>query len=504
MSPPALPRIAVGGLVHETNTFAPLPTTLADFDTHGSSLPILRGAALLDAFPNGGGSIGGVMRALQTARAEIVPLLWAAAQPGGMVTAAAFTILSDAFIAGLGAAGPLDAVVLDLHGAMVVEGIEDAEGWLLNRIRQVVGPQPFIAAVLDFHGNLSAEMVRDSDLLLAYRTYPHVDMEAAGTRLVRETLGWLAKCARPAKAFAQGRYLIPIHAQSTLINPMADLVALQEQSDREHDALTSVLPGFPPADIADCGPSVLAYAPDQHRADAALTVLTRALTAAEPAFGSIGLRPGAEAVAHALQRADAVPVILVDTQDNPGAGATSDTMGMVRELLAQSAPDALVAVINDAAAAAAAHAEGVGACVQLALGGKGSSVGSGPLMAKFTVEALGDGHFAGSGGYYNGDQLNFGPMALLRIEASGVRVIVGTNRAQAGTRAIITHLGVDPGSLAILGLKSSVHFLADFAGLTSEIHYAAFPGLNTADPAAFSYRNLRAGIRRRPCGRTAD
>ena len=492
-------RIAVGGLVHETNTFAPAPTTLADFDTHGSSLPVLRGAALLTAFPEGGGSIGGVMRALQAAPVEIVPLIWAAAQPGGIVAEAAFQTLADELLLGLKHGGALDAIVLDLHGAMVVEGIEDAEGWLLRRIRQAVGDGPFIAAVLDCHGNLSADMVRYSDLLLAYRTYPHVDMEDSGARLVHETLGWLKRGTRPAKAFAQGAYLIPIHAQSTLIDPMRGLVVVQRQADRQHRAVTSLLPGFPPADIHDCGPSVLAYAPDQSRADAALGLLAVALAAAEPAFAAVGLRQGAQAAAHALQRAEATtqPVILVDTQDNPGAGATSDTMGLVQELLTQGAPDAIIAVIQDPEAATRANVAGIGAVLPLALGAKGNSAEAGPLAARYKVEALGDGRFAGTGAYYNNAQLNFGPMALLRIEDSGVRVIVGSQRAQAGTQAIFRHLGLDPGKVGIIGLKSSVHFLADFAGLTSEIHYAAFPGLNTADPAAFAYRNIRPTVRRR-------
>lgn len=221
---------------------------------------------------------------------------------------------------------------------------------------------------------------------------------------------------------------------------------------------------------------------------------------AEPAFAAIGLRQGPEAVRHALQQAGGAPVILVDTQDNPGAGATSDTMGLVREALAQGAPDAVVAVIHDPDAAARAHSAGLGAELQLSLGGRGDSPGAGPLAARFVVEALGDGRFAGTGGYYNGDILNFGPMALLRVAGSGVRLITGSNRAQAGTQAIFRHLGLDPAGIAVIGLKSSVHFLADFAGLTERIHYASFPGLNTADPAEFGYRNIRPAIRRRPEG----
>jgi microcystin degradation protein MlrC len=136
--------------------------------------------------------------------------------------------------------------------------------------------------------------------------------------------------------------------------------------------------------------------------------------------------------------------------------------------------------------------------LDLALGGRGETPGADPLVARYRVEALGNGQFAGTGGYYNGARLNFGPMALLRIEGSGVRVVVGSQRAQAGTQAILRHLGLEPAAQGIIGLKSSVHFLADFGALTSNIIYAAFPGLNTADPAAFAYRDLRSGIRRRP------
>lgn len=495
-------RIAIAGLIHETNTFAPLPTTYADFDMHGSSPPILRGEAILAEFGHGygGGSMGGLVRALLAADVEIVPLLWCAAQPGGTVTAEAYERLSGEILSGLEGAGVLDAIILDLHGAMVVEGIEDAEGALLERIRRTVGGGPFVSAVLDFHANISAAMVRHSDLLLAYRTYPHVDMEEAGGRLGRETLDYLSNGARPAKAFVQLPYLIPIHAQCTLIQPMLDLLEAQRQADSRHHAVTSFLAGFPPADIHDCGPAILAYAPDQSRADSALEHIKSAALAAEPAFAAIDLRAGPDAVSHALDRSAATdhPVIIVDTQDNPGAGATSDTMGLVEELLAQRTRSAVVAVIHDPDAAALAHAAGVGAAFSIALGGKGDGK---PLCATFHVEALAEGRFAGTGAYYNGAELNFGPMALLRVDGSSVRVIIGSRRAQAGTQAIFRHLGLDPEEIGILGLKSSVHFLADFADLTPEIVYAAFPGLNTADPEQFAYRNLRPSVRRKPSGR---
>lgn len=495
-------RIAIAGLIHETNTFAPTPTRYADFDLHGSSPPILRGDEIVATFGNGISAMGGIVTALQKADVEIVPILWCAAQPGGMVLREAFDPLLGEIAEGISKAGRLDAIVLDLHGAMVVEGIEDAEYAILQTIADSAEGRPFLAAVLDFHGNISRNMVDASDLLVAYRTYPHVDMEEAGTRVAEETIGFLDRQIRPAKQFAQLPFLIPIHAQCTLIDPMRTLLDAMVQADASHAAITSILPGFPPADIFDCGPSILAYADDQGAADAACAGLLAQCLAAEPAFAAIGLRSGEEGVSEALARhaASAGPVIIVDTQDNPGAGATSDTMGLVGELLAQGAANAIVAVIHDPQAADQAHAAGIGASIELALGGKGGFAKISPLHGSFIVEALGDGRFIGTGAYYNNAELNFGPMALLRIADSDVRLIIGTNRAQAGTQAILEHLGLDPQQVAILGLKSSVHFLADFSRLTPDIIYAAYPGLNGADPEELPYRHLRSTIRKSPRG----
>lgn len=493
-------RIAIAGLIHETNTFAPDPTTYADFDTHGSSPAILRGSDIISAFEGGGSSSSGIIKALQRDDVEIIPIMWCAAQPGGIVLRVVYDRLLGEIISDLNTSQPFDAIVLDLHGAMVVEGIEDAEADIFKQIRLSMGRQPFLSAVLDFHGNISTDLVNESDLLIAYRTYPHIDMEDAGFRVAQATVDYLQRQVKPAKAFVQIPYLIPIHAQCTMIQPMSELLDTLVAADEAHEAIVSLLPGFPPADIYDCGPSILAYADNQDRADAALDQVKQAVMQAEPEFAGIGLREGTDAVRFASLLAEQTrqPVIIVDTQDNPGAGASSDTMGLVEELLAQNVHDAVVGVINDPAAAEAAHKAGLGSTITLSLGGKGSLLGIRPLQAQFTIEALGNGLFIGSGAYYNNAQVNFGAMALLRIVNSGVRVIVGSRRAQAGTQAIFYHLNLDPNKIEILGLKSSVHFLADFAKLTQNIIYGRFPGLNTADPKELPYRNIRSSVAKNP------
>jgi microcystin degradation protein MlrC len=205
-----------------------------------------------------------------------------------------------------------------------------------------------------------------------------------------------------------------------------------------------------------------------------------------------------EGVAEALRRSADRPIVLADTQDNPGAGGSSDTVGLLEALLRGGAERASLAVMWDPAAAEAAHRSGVGATLSIGLGGKSGAPGHQPFHGAFTIEALGDGRFVGTGPMYGGASMNLGPMALLRI--GGVRVVTATRKVQAADQAIFRHLGVEPTRERILGLKSSVHFRADFAPIAEDILVVKAPGAMLADPADFPFARLRPGVRLRPMG----
>jgi microcystin degradation protein MlrC len=207
-----------------------------------------------------------------------------------------------------------------------------------------------------------------------------------------------------------------------------------------------------------------------------------------------------EAVAHALAVTEGRPIILADTQDNPGGGGTSDTTGLLRAVIEARAPSAVLALIADGDLANRAHAAGEGGLLTAQpLGGRYGPAGVTPLVEDWEVVRLGDGRFAATGPMYAGSAMDLGPMALLRPRrASGVEVAVSTRRVQAADQAILRHLGVEPAARRILALKSSVHFRADFAPLASEILVVRAPGACVVDPTALPFRRLPNWLRRCP------
>jgi microcystin degradation protein MlrC len=491
-------RIGIGGFQHETNSFAPTPARLADFVEPDAWPGLVRGPELLPAIAGINLPAAGFAEAAAAAGHALVPLLWCSASPLGLVEEAAYETIAGWLLEALEAAGPLDALYLDLHGAMVAAHLEDGEGELLRRIRHRVGPDLPIIASLDLHANVTRAMVEHATLLVAYRTYPHIDMAATGARAARG-LAPLLGGARPAKAFRKLDFLVPLPWQCTTIAPAAGLYArLAEREEASPDLLgLSLAMGFPQADIAECGPSVLAYGTTPPSAAAAADALASDLAAAEPGFAGRIWTPE-EAVAEALRRADpaAGPVILADTQDNPGAGADSDTMALTEALVREGARGALSGLICDPAAAAAAHQAGQGATLELALGGRSPVPGSRPLAARFRVERLGDGAFTGEGPFYRGARMQLGPMALL--ETGGVRIAVSSRKQQAADQAMFRHLGADPARHPIVALKSSVHFRADFEPIASTVLIVAGPGVNPVDHRRLDYRRLRPGVRVMP------
>ena len=473
-------RIAVGGLHHETNSYAPQPATFERFVEADGWPPLLRGEAMFAGSAGINLAITGFIDAARAAGHELVPLVWANACPSAPVTEDAFERLAAMMQEDLAAAGPIDAIYLDLHGAMVTDHLPDGEGELLARIRRQAGGIPIVAA-LDLHANLSGAMVAASDALVAYRTYPHIDLAVTGARCL-PLLERLLAGERLAKAWRRIDFLVPLPWQCTTIDPGRDLYALIDALERDGIASASICMGFPPADTPVCGPAVLAYATEQAAADRAADRLAAAFAQAEPRFAGRLWRPE-DAVAHARS----VPhrVILADTQDNPGGGGSSDTTGLLAALVAAGAEDALLALLCDPEAAAAAHAAGEGGILRdLPLGGRHGPAGVTPVVGDYEVVRLGDGKFTATGPMYGGNRMDLGPMALLRpVAAPGVEIAVASRRLQAADRAILRHLGVDPAQRRILALKSSVHFRADFEALADEVLIVVAPGANTADPA---------------------
>lgn len=486
-------RIAIGGVQHETNTFADTRAQFADFVAADAWPGLTRGAGLIEAMRGINLPIAGFIAQAERAGYELRPLSWCAAQPSGPVTRDAFERIAFILLEDLRSHLPVDAVYLDLHGAMVAEHVDDADGELLERVRAVVGDATPVIASLDLHANVSDTMLRAASLMVAYRTYPHVDMAETGARAAR-ALPRLVGRPPLIRAWRHLDFLIPLAWQCTLIAPMKELMESAIKSTAGAVVALEVTPGFPLADVTESGPCIFGYGED-HGIERTVDVLADAMAAAEPQFGG-RLWPIDAAVERALSIANVGlgPVILVDTQDNPGAGGNADTMSLIKALIAHGAEGVVAGLICDEEVARAAHSAGVGASLRVPLGAKSGFEGETPLEAQFSVEALGDGRFTGTGPFYLGTRMELGPMALLRV--GGVHIAVASRKQQAADQAMFRHLGVEPASASILVLKSTVHFRADFGPVASEILVVAAPGPSPAELSALPFRKLRPGVRR--------
>jgi microcystin degradation protein MlrC len=490
-------RIAIGGFLHESHSFAPKPTTYSDFVHPAGFPPLSEGAAMLDAVRGTSVPAAGALAAAEAAGAAIVPLAWCFANPAAPVQDEAFERIAALICSQLSHAldeMPLDGVYLDLHGAAVVESFPDAEGELLRRVRAIVGGLP-VTISLDPHANLTARMATLADAVVPFRTYPHVDMKDAGTQAMQLLLERIGRGAPWPRAFRQLEFWMPLGSQCTLMAPMKEVMAERASlAERMGATELAFCFGFPYADFPDCGPAIAVYADTQAKADAVADAFLAHVAARESAFVQETL-PSAAAVAEAKRLAAGAskPIVIADTQDNPGGGGHGDTTELLAELVRQKAKGAVFCLINDADNAAVCHAAGEGATVSLSLGGKSDGM---PFECTARVVKLTDGRFTLTGPMGAGNPGNLGPCALIDID--GVRVMVVSHKMQALDQAILRHVGVEPTECSILALKSSVHFRADIAPIAEQIIVAIAPGPVVADPAILNFRYVRPDVRRRP------
>ena len=494
-------RIAIGGFQHETNTFAPSPADYAAFEAGGGWPGVQYGEPLFEAVGGANIPAAGAIDALRAAGHRLVGTAWAAASPSAQVTNDAYERIAGELVQRLEAALPVDGVYLDLHGAMVSERFDDGEGELLRRVRAAVGPHVPVAASLDLHCNFTRAMFAAADAFVAYRTYPHVDMGATGARAAQLLDRMLRRGARLAGAWHGMEYLTGLPSQCSFIEPCKGLYADLAALEAKHDAVLSFTPGFPMADFAECGMAVLGYGEDAQRVARAVEALRGRVADAEKDF-ALELHLPEDAVARARARGEpGRPVVLADTQDNPGAGGNGDTTGLLRALVGQRAEGAALGLLIDKDSAAQAHAAGLGATLAFSLGGRSGIPGDSPFQGEFAVERLGDGKFTCTGPMFKGFRMTLGNMALLRSKsAPGVRVVIASRKVQAADQEMFRHVGIEPIRERILALKSSVHFRADFEPIAREVLVVKSPGPALADPTEFRWTKLRKGVRLRPLG----
>ena len=499
-----MPRILIAGYQHETNTFAPSLADWAAF-TRGDSFPaFVRGQAMQEALTGINIPVAGFIDAAKRHGWTLLPSCWAGAIPSSYVTRDAFERIAGAICDDVRAAraGGLDAIYLDLHGAAVAEAADDSEGELLARLRAIVGPALPIVASLDLHANVTQRMLREADALVSYRTYPHVDMADTGA-LAAELLARRFKAGqREVMHSRRLPFLIPLNAQSTWLEPAKSLYDQLIALEREYGAVLSFCMGFPASDFEECAPMVWG-----HGALAEPAVERLYARVSEPGPWQQGILSAREAVTQALRLADvhAKPVVIADTQDNPGAGGDSNTTGLLHALLAQGAGQRFpgqvaLGLMFDAAAGRAALEAGVGTELELTLGtsvptftGQPSDA---PVRGRFKVRAVSDGVCTLKGPMMTGLTVRLGPSACLEID--GIRIAVVSGKKQLLDRELLRMVGIHAEQMRIIVVKSSNHFRADFQPIASQVLVAKAAGPMAADPADLPWKKLPASIRRRP------
>jgi microcystin degradation protein MlrC len=485
-----LPRIAIGGILHETNTFAPNPTTLGDFAerTH------LAGAAMIDAGTGSHSALGGAIAAAN-GQATLVPTLFTSAMPGGPVTDATFASLAADLTGRIRQAHSpypkLDGIVLLLHGAMVTGSDPDPEGTLLTRIRDIVGRHLPVAVVVDSHANLSQRMVDLADLIVGYQQYPHVDTWHRGHEAMTLCLELVRTGTRPITAFRKLPLLMPLVAQST--DPGMPLAPLLERADfwRTQPGIVSisVVPGFPYSDVPDAGASVIVHGAPGNSAQVAEI-------ADDLAHSWWNLRDRFEIEATPLDDLPAEPppglTVLADIADNPGAGASSDSTHILHRFLDLGLGDAAFATIADSAAVTACHEAGIGALLDIGIGGRATSHSGNPAWATWRVDHLGNGIFTNEGPMATNAVSRIGRTATVR--AGGISVILSERRAQALDPSVFRAGGIEPERCRWLVVKSSVHYRAAFRTMATTMIDVECPGLSPSNLRSLTYNRLRCPI----------
>lgn len=478
-------RIVTGGVLHETSTFAPGRTVVRDFET---GIGCARGREVIDKFRGVNFCIGGFIDGAEQHGFELIPLLWAFAFPSAVIDRASYDTLKTEFLDGLRheLVRGIDGVLLDLHGAMVVEGIDDGDGDFIASVREVVGPKTPIVVTTDLHANHTAARVAAAHAIIGYDTYPHTDMAERG----REAADLIVRAVRGERHPVSAIRTLPLFwsaACQVTAHPPMDEVLRQIHAAEQRPGILSVTisTGFPWADIPNMGASVIVVA-DGDRTLAQRTAdelgdwiwSRRERWFKPPLTVREGIALG--------QQFGRFPILLADMSDNTGGGAAGDSTEVLRTFVELDLPDALVLYLVDPDVARLAHAAGVGARLHVELGGKSDPIQGPPVPLDVEVVALSDGRFRYDGPMYAGVNGELGPSAWLRHR--GVNVVVVSVRMQPLDQAFARSLGIDCARMRYISLKSAVHFRSGFERLGGPIFNVNARAVHSHDFASLPYR----------------
>ncbi len=475
-------RVALVGVFHETNTFSPVATDRADFAR------TYRGRELADAFAGTRTVVGGFIDGARARNLEVVPVFGAYATPAGRVTAAAFAEILGGIANGLRSLPPVDGVLLELHGAMVAEGVADAEREVVELVRRSLPGVP-IAAVLDLHANVGVRRLDAVEVLIGYRTNPHVDTYARGRDAVRHLAAVLGGTLTPYRAHRGVPVIAAPVAQGTDAEPLAAVLRRARQLETGLVDIT-VHAGYAYADVPHLGMgvSVTADHSDREAAEAAAEELARLAWDLRGGF-ELRLPPAAEAFSRAASAAGCVAV--ADTGDNINGGSPGDGTWLLAEALRR--PDVrTLASVYDPDAVDAAERAGVGAQAQLSVGGRAAPSSGSPARMDATVLRLGRGTFTNRGPMSTGAVVNMGAVAVLR--AGRLDLVVQERPVQPNDPEMFRSLDLCPEQYQVVLLKGAAAIRAGWSSVVSDFVDAGTPGVSDSDLTRLTFQHAPQGL----------
>jgi microcystin degradation protein MlrC len=493
-------RLLIAMMKHETNTFSPVPTPLARFGpTHPEGGPgPLYGDAAVRAYRGTGSGLGAYLDLAERERADIVLPIAAGAPPSRPVEDAAFEHIAGVICDAVRKGG-YDGIMLDLHGAMVTESVEDGEGELLRRIR-AIDPDTPIAVALDMHANLYDAMINNATVVAGYRTYPHIDTydtaKRAGEILLRAMRGEV----RPVMAWGNVPMLPHVMRQGSDDHPNKELQARAAAMTCEGALAASLFTGFPHADITNAGLSAVIDT-DGDRA-LAETLRGKLLDQAWADREDFVYR--LEPLEHSLARAKSLeppqpgegPIVLLDHYDNCASGGTMDTTAVLAAILREGLEKVAAFAIYDPEAVQQAIAAGIGAEVALAIGGKIAMPSipgeSRPLAVTGTVKTISNGRFRNMGPMGRGVLMDMGPSVVL--DTGRIEIALISRHIEPNDINCLLSLGIDPMQKRFVMLKSRIHWRAGLGAMAKAVVECAGMGVCTSDYGQLSFNKVRRPI----------
>jgi microcystin degradation protein MlrC len=488
-------RLLIAMMKHETNTFSPVPTPLQRFG-HGPGP--LYGEAAVKAYRGTGSGLGAYLDLAEREGAEIVLPIAASASPSRPVEDAAYEHIAG-IICDAVAKGGFDGILLDLHGAMVTESLEDGEGELLRRIR-AIDPQTPIAVAYDMHANLYAAMIENATVVAGYRTYPHIDTYDTAHRAGEILLAAMRGQVRPVMAWGNVPMLPHVMRQGSEDHPNRELQARVAAMSMEGALAASLFTGFPHADIANAGLSaVVVTNGDRALAERLRDELLDRAWAEREAF-VYRLEPLEQSLARAkaidAPTAGEGPIVLLDHYDNCASGGTMDTTAVLAAILRAGLDNVAAFAIYDPAAVGQAIAAGIGAEIALAIGGRMAMPAipgeSRPLTVTGTVKTISNGRFRNKGPMGRGVMTDMGPSVV--IDTGKVEIALISRHVEPSDLNCFYALGIDPMQKRFLMLKSRIHWRAGLGSVAKAVVECAGMGVCTSDYSQLSFTKVRRPI----------